>query len=192
MTKKFHIKAIQKWESQEYENTSFDMSHLNAHELIIHSKKMDYKLVVTYGLHCFTKNNSPFSLPILVKDSSGDTRQFDVERYLASKELKNILFSEDILGQLRFYKSDQKRYFTIHKMNNFTNKIEPYKICVTFFKENRLLRLHVLTAYFVREGTGTEDNPIPSNTPSFTIFKLLSDLIKSPKSSSSGAKEGYR
>ena len=105
MTKKFHIEAIQKWESQEYENTSFDMSHLNAHELIIHSKKMDYKLVVTYGLHCFTKNDSPFSLPILVKDSSGDTRQFDVERYLASKELRNILFSEDILGQLRFYKS---------------------------------------------------------------------------------------
>lgn len=39
MTKEFHREAIQKWESQEYKNTSFDMSHLNAHELIIHSKK---------------------------------------------------------------------------------------------------------------------------------------------------------
>ena len=192
MTKKFHIQATQKWESQKYGNITFDMSHLNAHELTIRSNKMDYKLIVTYGLHCFTKNDSLFSLPIYIKDSSGDTRELDLERYSASKELKNILSSEDIWDKLRFYKSDEKRYFTIYKMNNITGKIEPYKICVTLFKENRLLRLHVLTAYFLREGFGSEDNPLPKNMRSFTIFKLLSDLRKSPKYNSSGAKEGYR
>ncbi|MDH2998749.1 hypothetical protein A1D22_02785 [Pasteurellaceae bacterium LFhippo2] len=188
--KKFHISAIQQWDHFVYEDKLFDMSHLNAHELVVDSNKGSYCLVVTYGLHCFTKNDTEYSLPIYFSDSSQEIRAVELERYYASKELRAIL--EENITHLTFYQTDQKRFFTLYRLNNLTGKIEPYKICITLFKENRLLRLHILSAYFVREGYGAENNPVPKTLKHFSVFKLLLDLVKKDKASSVGVKEAFR
>ena len=66
-----------------------------------------------------------------------------MERYEASKQIRNILVN---LPSMSLYHTDAEKYFTLHMMNSATKQIEPYKICVAFFKENRLLRMHILSA----------------------------------------------
>lgn len=189
MKKKFHIKAIQEWEDVVHEGLHFDMSHLSASELTVEAKDKTYILIVTYGLHCFTKDDDVYSIPKKVKDSF-EERSFNIERYQASKSLKNILSNE--ITSLSFYQTDEKRNFVIKRHNSITGLDEPYKICTTFFKENRKLRLHVISAYFVREGEGSDSQPI-TNRKSSSIYKILQDLTKKSKGNEAiGSKEAYR
>ncbi|MFK9842529.1 hypothetical protein ACJENN_26120, partial [Escherichia coli] len=83
------------------------------------------------------------------------------------------------LPSLMLYQTTEEKYFTLQMMNSATNQLEPYKICVAFFKENRLMRIHVLSAFFARTGPGAPGEPIPQKPVS--LFKVAVDTAKKPR-----------
>ncbi|MGK3373992.1 hypothetical protein [Citrobacter youngae] len=90
-----------------------------------------------------------------------------LERYEGSKQLQHILPN---LPSLMLYQTTEEKYFTLQMMNSATNQLEPYKICVAFFKENSLMRIHVLSAFFARTGPGAPGEHIPQKPVS--LFKV--------------------
>lgn len=174
----FQIKSIQEWGSFVHEGNDYSLSHLNAHSVTYTSEKAgDIVFVVTYGLHCFTKTGTIHSIPVAISDSK-ETRHVDLERYKLSKMLRQAIdnFSVD---NNRFYKTSPEKFFTLQVNNPITGVSENYKICVLLFKENRLLRMHVTSAFIVKEGLGSPENPVKGS--GFSIFKIALDLKSTPK-----------
>jgi hypothetical protein len=182
----YHIDCIQKWDDFSYRGQSYSLKHLSSHQLTFKGQKRDYEFVITYGLHCFTKNDTPYSISISYSDVR-ETRCIDLERYNASKYLKGIL-GNIANPEVIIHETTKDKYFTIDVLNNMNGSPEPYKICLAAFKENRLLRMHVITAYFVREGEGSPDNPVSKK--GFSFFKLATDVQKLPRNAR-GPKEAF-
>lgn len=174
---KYHIDSIQNWEAFTWRNISYPLTHLNVHEVIYEGNNQAYKFVVTYGLHCFAKDETPFNIPVVYSDAR-ESLTVCMERYEASKNLRHILAN---LPSFKLYQSTTEKYFTIQMMSSATHQIEPYKICVAFFKENRLLRIHVLSAFFARTGPGSLERPVTMKPVS--VFKIAIDTTRRPKNS---------
>ncbi|WP_412461142.1 hypothetical protein ACK2SD_01130 [Pseudomonas sp. SC11] len=51
-------------------------------------------------------------------------------------------------------------------LNSATGLLDPYKVCSAFFREHRMLRIHVTDAYFARTGEGSPDTPIKKGAES--------------------------
>lgn len=77
--KKHHIKAKQLWDDFYHNELSYCLKHLNSHDVIYKGNKAEYKFVVTYGLHCFAKDNQAHSIPVNYCDGF-EVRQIDMER----------------------------------------------------------------------------------------------------------------
>lgn len=168
---KFHIQARLEWEGFEYKNKSYSLDHLKAHEVVYQGNKDTYKFVVTYGLHCFAKDGQPTSIPVNYSDGR-ESRQVDLERYHASFNLRRII---DHLHEGKLmYETAQEKYFNIDMVNSNTGKVEPYKVCFHFFKENRLMRMHVTSAFFDRTGKALAQR-------SYSIFKIAKDTKARPR-----------
>lgn len=174
---KYHIDSVQNWAPFEHGGVSHSLAHLDAHEITYKGNKADYTFVVTYGLHCFAKDQTPFNIPVTYKDGR-ESKTICMERYEASKQLRNILPN---LSAMSLYQTTEEKFFTLHMMNSATNQVEPYKICVAFFKEKRLLRMHILSAFFARTGPGAPGEAIPNK--SVSLFKVAMDTVKRPRDS---------
>lgn len=174
---KYHIDSIQNWEPFEHGGNTYALTHLDVHEITYKGEKADFTFVVTYGLHCFAKENTPYNIPVSYPDGR-ETKEVCMERYEASKHIRRIL---ENLPQMQIFHTDTERYFTLQMMNSATKQIEPYKICVAVFKENRLMRIHVLSAFFARTGPGSPGVAIPNKPVS--IFKIAKDTEKKPRNS---------
>lgn len=172
---KYHIGSIQTWESFFYESIEFSLNHLDAHDLFLIGKEKSYKFIVTYGLHCFAKNDTAYNISIDYPDGR-ERRMICMERYNASKNLRRII--EDINASI-IYQISGEKFFTVERLNDETKNIEPYKVCLAFFKENRLLRIHVTSAFFARTGEGSNNNPV--NKKAMSVFKVAMDIDKKPK-----------
>lgn len=182
----FHTDSIKVWEDFSHEEKTFSLGHLSAHEVVYpYDKGEDFVFIVTYGLHCFTKNGTDHNIPVMVSDSR-ETQMVCIERYESSKNLPRII-EELAASRAKIYETAQEKYFTISKLNNLTNEIEPYKICIAVFKEKRRLRIHVLSAFFVREGPGAPGNPVKGK--GFSVFKIAFDALRRPRKGSAGPKE---
>ncbi|MBO2029662.1 hypothetical protein J4734_26240 [Klebsiella pneumoniae] len=99
--------------------------------------------------YCFTKDGTPYNIPFKYQDAR-ESISVCLERYEASKQLQHILPN---LPSLMLYQTTEEKYFTLQMMNSATNQLEPYKICVAFFKENRLMRIRSF-GIFARTGPG--------------------------------------
>lgn len=64
-------------------------------------------------------------------------------------------------------------------LNNATGLLEQYNVCLAFYRERRLLRIHVTSAYAVRTGEGSLNTPI--NKKGFSVFKVARDSQRKPK-----------
>lgn len=183
---KYHIDSIQEWESFSHKGDEYCLGHLKAHEVEFVGKDgTSYKFIVTYGLHCFTKNETAHNIPVLISD--GREQQYVcLERYESSKKIRQVIESLD-QPRVKIYQTFGEKFFTMHLLNNLTGELEPYKICVAFFRENRKLRLHVTSAFFAREGEGSPSKPITRN--GFSVFKIAKDIVSRPKNKSAGPKE---
>lgn len=170
--KKYHTQAKTEWEQFHYEGQAYPLTHLKAHEVVYAGKKDTYRFVVTYSVHCFTKDGQEHSIPLTYSDGR-ETRQIHLERYHASKKLRGIIENLD-KGKLMFETATEK-YFNVEMMNSMSGQIEPYKICFHFFKENRMLRIHVTSAFFDRTGKEIANK-------AYSIFKIAMDTKKRPKS----------
>ncbi len=91
---KHHIKARKLWESFSHDGVSYCLKHLTSHEVIFKGNKENYKFIVTYGLHCFAKNEQQHSIPVNYSDSF-ETREIDLERYHLSKYLRGFIENLD-------------------------------------------------------------------------------------------------
>lgn len=165
---KFHISARTHWQPFEYQGTPLSLNHLDAHEVVFTGIKGSYTFVVTYGLHCFAKDNQPYSIPLTYCDGR-ETRQINLERYFASRKLRQIIENFD-KGKL-LYETVTEKFFNIELINDLNGKIQLYKVCMHFFKENRLLRIHVTSAFF-----DTSDKKIKNKA--YSIFKVAMDTKK--------------
>jgi len=85
---KFHVDAIQQWEPFEHAGASYDLNHLRCHELFLQKEegKDPFRFVVTYGLHCFTKDDTAQNIPLKYADGR-ESRLICMERYETSKHL---------------------------------------------------------------------------------------------------------
>ena len=169
--KKYHIQARQHWESFTHEGEEYCLRHLSCHEVVFEGQRDTYKFVVSYGLHCFAKNDQEHSIELTYSDDF-ETRQINLERYHLSKYLRGMI--EELDKHKLLYETTKEKYFTFEHVNDLTGELEQCKICLCIFKENRLLRIHVTSAFFVRE----EGN---ISTSGFSIFKIALDTKRKPK-----------
>lgn len=172
---KYQIDSIQEWQSFEHAGVAYSLSHLSAHEITYKGEKAEYKFVVTYGLHCFAKDGTAYNIPVIYEDGR-ESKSICMERYEASKHLRTIL---ENLPSMTLYETSAEKYFSLHLMNSATQTIEPYKVCIAFFKEKRLLRMHILSAFFARTGAGAPGEPIPHKP--LSLYKVAMDTQKKPK-----------
>jgi hypothetical protein len=150
---------------------------LDCHEVRFQKEegKDPIRFVVTYGLHCFTKDGTEHNIPL--KYADGRESQFIcMERYEASRHLRGML---EKLASTTIYLTQSESFFTLDVMNNTSSEVEPFKICMAIFRENRVLRIHVTSAYFARTGEGSPG--VPVNKRGFSIFKVAVDTQKKPK-----------
>jgi len=175
---KYQIDSIQSWESFEYNGVVYPLSHLNAHELVYKGEKQDYKFIVTYGLHCFAKDETPYNIPLTYEDGR-EQLTICMERYEASKQIHQILVN---LPAMELFQTTAEKFFTLNMMNSATQQLEKYKVCIAFYKEKRLLRMHILSAFFARTGPGSPGEPIPNK--SVSLFKIALDTSSKPRGSS--------
>lgn len=160
------------------------MGHLKAHEVeFIGDDGTRYAFVVTYGMHCFTKDGTEYNIPVIITDGR-EKQAVCLERYECSKSIRRIIES---LDEVRIFQTSGERFFTMDVLNNLTGEVEPYKVCLAFYKENRLLRIHVTSAFFARTGEGSPEQPVEKK--GFTVFKIAKDVRRSPKKRSAGPKE---
>lgn len=76
------------WENFTLDGKVYDLSHLNAHWVEYIDEKdqnnpLTYRFIVTYGLHCFTKDSEDLSideLQLLNYKSPRESRAFNLER----------------------------------------------------------------------------------------------------------------
>ena len=172
---KFHVDSIQHWESFQHDGITYDLGHLDCHALVFQKQGQPISFVVTYGLHSFTKDGTAHNIPQQYAD--GRESQFIcMERYQASKQLRGLL---EKLASTPVYLTQGESFFTLNVMNNMSGEIEPFKICMAIFRENRLLRIHVTSAFFARSGEGSPGVPIKRK--GFSIFKVAIDTQKKLK-----------
>jgi len=175
--KKFYITAQQKWPSFTLNGVEYSLDHLNVHTITFSGEKHEFPFVVTYGLHCFAKDenegNVPFD-PELAYEDGRETRPFCFERYQMSKLLPEYIQSFNVATIKVIGGSD--KYRVIELIDQETGNIREYKIGFTCFKENRLFRLHVTTAFIEKR----EDLKV-GNHKSTSIFKIGMELKDRPK-----------
>ena len=172
---KYQVDSIQSWEPFEHDGVTYDLSHLKCHEIEFQGEKLAPKFIVTYGLHCFTDDDSGFSIPYRYADGRHD-RKVCLERYEASKKLRGIL--EKLDQGAVIYQTKDERFFTFNTLNSATGQLESYKICLAFFHEHRLLRMHVTSAFFARMGEGID---FPVSKKGYNIFKIASETRMKPR-----------
>ncbi|MGE7990847.1 hypothetical protein ACQKPE_07325 [Pseudomonas sp. NPDC089554] len=173
---KFHVDAIQHWEQFEHAGVLYDLSHLDCHEVRFQkgAGKDPIRFVVTYGLHCFTKDDTEQNIPLKYADGR-ESRFICMERYEASKQLRGML---EKLAGATVYLTQGESFFTLEVLNSASGEVETFKICMAIFRENRVLRIHVTSAFFARSGEGSPG--VPVRKKGFSIFKVAFDTQKKP------------
>lgn len=148
------------WRNFTFNSEIYDLSHLNTHwiEYIDYrdeNNPIPYKFIVTYGLHCFTKESKELTKEeseLLMYSAPKESRPFNIERYHLSKELPNIIRS---LGERTtlVYLAGYGNFATVKILDS--NGIEVnYFVVFTAFRESRRLRLHITSAYPLEKDIG--------------------------------------
>lgn len=172
--KKYHVQARQYWQSVSINGEDICLKHLDVHEVIFKGIKEDFKFLVTYGLHCFAKNDQEYSIPFKVSDSH-EERDFNIERYTLSKALRPII--EKLDSGYNIYQTAQNKHFIFESQIVLGDEEQLCKICLCIFKENRLARIHVTSAFVLNEESQNRNKPGKSGS----IFKIATDVKKQPK-----------
>ncbi|MDB9316775.1 heat-shock protein [Nodularia spumigena] len=157
------VREVIRWRNFTYNSEIYDLSHLNAHwiEYIDYrdeNNPIPYKFIVTYGLHCFTKESKELTseeLELLMYSAPIESREFNFERYYLSKELPSIIRS---LGEKTtlVYLAKNGKFATVKVLDS--NGIEvDYFVFFKAFRESKRLRLHITTAYPLEKDIGKRE-----------------------------------
>jgi hypothetical protein len=176
------VNEVIAWKNFILNGDIYDLSHLNAHWVEYLDQRdeenpITYKFIVTYGLHCFTKDSDDISSEesqLLMYSAPRESRQFNFERYQLSKQLPSIIKSLGDKETLVCH-AGYGNFATVKILDS--NGIEvDYYVVFAVFKEVKKLRLHVLSAYPKYEGIGKV-----KKVGFFVVAKNLLNNKKLPK-----------
>jgi hypothetical protein len=154
------VEEVANWRSFTLDGKIYDLSHLNAQwveylDTRDAEKPTTYKFIVTYGLHCFTKDLEELSTEksqLLMYNAPRESRPFNFERYELSKQLPGIINSLGNKETLVCH-AGYGKFATVKVLDSNGSEVS-YFVPFAVFKENKKLRLHVQSAYPKYEGIG--------------------------------------
>jgi hypothetical protein len=151
---------VDKWRAFEYLDVVYDLSHLNTHiakyiDERNPEKPICYHFHVTYSFHCFTSkeiDDSDSSVKEqLIYSAPKESRFFNIIRYELSKHLPSIISS--LHNNTLVFHAGYNRFATVKLKDSEGNEVE-YFVVFNTFREKRKLRLHVESAYPLKEKLG--------------------------------------
>jgi hypothetical protein len=154
------VNEVKHWTSFTLDGNIYDLSHLNA-QCIEYLDKRDaekpitYSFIVTYGLHCFTKDVEGISREEsqrLMYNAPRESRPFNFERYELSKQLPSIVESLGNKETLVCH-AGYGKYAVVRLLNSNGCEVD-YFVPFVVFRESKKLRLHAQSAYPIHEGLG--------------------------------------
>ena len=134
----------QHWPAFTCDGITYDLSHLDAHELTFTLKEGSYRFIVTYSHHCFAKD-CPVGTNIDPKwlyPSGNELRNFHVERYELSKKLPALLPN---LVTARTYHAGYNAYAFCEVLQG--DLVVYYKVAFVVYRYAKKFRLHIASAY---------------------------------------------
>ncbi|MEM9542247.1 MAG: heat-shock protein [Cyanobacteria bacterium P01_E01_bin.42] len=154
------VEEVTNWRSFTLDDTVYDLSHLDAKWVEYLDEKdrknpKSYRFIVTYGLHCFTKEAKELSQEqsqLLMYSGPKESRHFNLERYELSKQLPSIIESLGKKETLICHAGNNN--YAIIKILDSNDKEVNYFVPFVVFREKKKLRLHVQSAYPLDEARG--------------------------------------
>ncbi|NEP11191.1 MAG: heat-shock protein [Symploca sp. SIO2C1] len=154
------VEEVTCWRNFTLDGKEYDLSHLNAHRVEYlderdKTRPTTYRFIVTYGLHCFTKNVGEISKEqerLLMYHAPRESRSFNLERYELSKHLPTIIKSLGNKETLVCH-AGYGKYAVVKVLNSRGCEVN-YFVPFAVFRESKRLRLHVRSAYPRHEGLG--------------------------------------
>lgn len=134
---------VTSWKDFTLADKVYDLSHLNAHWVEYIDEKdpnnpVIYRFIVTYGLHCFTKDSDDLSreeLQLLNYKAPRESRAFNLERYELSKYLPKIIASLGERSTLVCH-AGYGKFAIVKVVDSRGNEID-YFVVFTVFKEEK-------------------------------------------------------
>jgi hypothetical protein len=153
MTSHSSRQEVLRWKPFVLNEQVYDLSHLDSHWVEYQDNREgrepnSYKFKVTYGLHCFTKeepNMSEAESPLRIYKAPKEAKHFNVARYDLSKQLPSIIRSLGETETFVFF-AGYSNFATV-KVMDFEGVNVGYFVVFAVFRENKALRLHVVSAY---------------------------------------------
>jgi hypothetical protein len=155
MGEKFNTVAteVTYWRNFSFDGETYDLSHLNAHWVqCLDDRDAErpaiYRFIVTYGLHCFTKEAIDLTEEVskrLMYIDPRESRHFNFERYALSKNLPDIISALGKPTSLVFH-AGYGNFATVKVLDSKGNEIN-YFVVFKVFRESKKLRLHIVSAY---------------------------------------------
>lgn len=158
MTKKKFptISEVCHWSKYRHADEDFDLSHLDAKTVEYENPlpgPAQYRFYVTYSSHCFTTSR-PDEQSLGDYPDPKDARSFCKYRYQCSFYLPDIVASLANEGN-HCYFAGYNRFATI-KLTLEGGETIDYHMVFKAFKEQKKLRLHVVSAYPLDEPPGSK------------------------------------
>ena len=147
------VKETKHWRNFTLDGNIYDLSHLDVQSIKYIDKRnaekpIIYSFIVTYGLHCFTKNIEGISTEEsqrLMYSAKRESRNFNFERYELSKQLPSIVTSLGNRETLVCHAGHDK-HAVVRLLNSNGYEVD-YFVPFVAFKESDKLRLHIQSAY---------------------------------------------
>ncbi len=167
------VQEITHWRPFTDNNTVYDLSHLNVAwiEYTDHQNNQTYRFIVTYGLHCFTKDTEVLSIKekeALMYHTPRESRPFNLQRYQLSKQLPQIVESfgkPDVLVCHAGYGN-----YAVVSLESLDGKARHYFVVFKAFREMKKLRLHIISAYPLETR--------PGKCKKVRFFTIAANLLK--------------
>ncbi|PZV25373.1 MAG: heat-shock protein [Snowella sp.] len=174
MTSQPSRQEVLRWKRFVFNEQVYDLSHLDAHWVEYQDNREgreanSYKFKVTYGSHCFTKedpNLSEAESSLWIYKAPKEDRHFNIARYNLSKQLPSIIRSLGETDTLVFF-AGYGNFATV-KVIDFEGVKTDYFVVFRVFRENRAFRLHVESAYPRERG----------KVKKVSFFAIASNLLK--------------
>lgn len=147
----------QQWPAFTCDGITYDLSHLDAHEVTFKLKDSNLRFIVTYSHHCFAKDcaigtNSDPKWSYLC---GNELRPFNLERYNLSKRLPALIPN---LITAKTYYAGYDNYAFCEIIQG--EVVVHYKVAFVAFREFKKFRLHITSAYPVDTNEYTSKNSV--------------------------------
>lgn len=147
-------REVQQWKAFEYEDQTFDLSHLDARKIQFNhpERNEQYTLFFTISNHAFTRSiRDGEEVPKeQIYPYPKDRRAFDEARYKLSHHLPKII---ETLPEQFCYHGGHSRYCSC-KLKDDDGSVINYQVVYRVWKNSGKMRFHIESAYPLYEELG--------------------------------------